>query len=399
MIEFKQAKKHVLDHHRDFGEVRLPLEKAMGRILAEAIYADRDFPPFDRATKDGIAINYDALEAGNTAFSIMDVAAAGSSQKRLINATGCIEVMTGAMLPADTDTVIMYEHLTIAKGMATPTKAVKRGQNIHYKGSDKSKGSLLLEVGTKIGPPEIGILATVGKHELRVKKNPRICLVATGDELVEVSETPEPYQIRKSNMHTLKAALLQRGLSSTLVHLTDDETATRKAISELCSSHEVLLLSGGVSKGKFDYLPKVFDFLGVEKVFHRVAQRPGKPFWFGVHKDYGTTIFAFPGNPVSTFVNYHIYFGSWLNQCFGLPTTEINVILGQSVVNNTDLTRFLGVKVSAESGKLLAQVIHENGSGDLASLSKTNGVIQLKPNTQYDEGQQVLFIPTGSLFG
>ncbi len=393
MIAFELAKNRVLNHAKDFGQVSVPLEKALDRVLAEPIAADRDFPPFDRATKDGIAMAYDAFAGGCLCFDITAIAAAGSPQQTLESRNQCIEVMTGAMLPLGTDTVVMYEHLEIKDGKAMLLKSITKGQNIHYQGTDETKGSVLLQAGVRIGPAEIGILAAVGKTSVLIKKNPSICVVSTGDELVALAQTPKPYEIRKSNVHSLQAALVKMGLKSEAVHVKDDKLETEKALAQIIDTHDVVLLSGGVSKGKYDYLPSVFEALSVEKVFHKVRQRPGKPFWFGVHKDAGTTIFAFPGNPVSTFANFHIYFVPWLNTSLGVHTPEINVILEEAFGNTTDLTRFLSAKVTNVQGKLIAKPIHANGSGDLISLSLINGFLQVPPKVSYKKGEQVRCIP------
>ncbi|KPM33455.1 Molybdopterin biosynthesis protein MoeA [Croceitalea dokdonensis DOKDO 023] len=399
MITHQEALEKVLAHSQGFGTISISLEQANGCILAEQVMADRDFPPFDRVTKDGIAINFEAYHLGVRDVPIQEIAAAGSPQKTLLNATACIEVMTGAMLPKGTDTVIMYEHLNIKDGTASIIKEVKKGQNIHIKGSDEPKGSLVLAAGIKIGSAEIGVLASVGKAMVTVKKMPKACIVSTGDELVGVAEVPAPYQIRKSNSYTLQSALKEQGIPTNVVHINDDKANTVKQLKQLLLDYDVLLLSGGVSKGKYDYLPEAFDALGVKKVFHRVKQRPGKPFWFGRHETLATTIFAFPGNPASTFANYHIYFLPWLNQCTGLSTKqEIQVLLNNDFDNPTDLTRFARAKVSAVSGRLHAQLIAGNGSGDLTSLTKSNGLLRFEPQKNYGKGSQVPFIPTRKPF-
>ena len=238
------------------------------------------------------------------------------------------------------------------------------------------------------------MLASVGKSRIKVKKNPSICLVATGDELVAIDQIPKPYQIRKSNSHTLRAALLDRGLGSISIHIADDRKATQNAISDAMKTHDVLLLSGGVSKGKYDYLPEVFNSLGVQQLFHKVRQRPGKPFWFGKHETTNTTLFAFPGNPASTFANYHAYFLPWLNKSLGVPNTEIQVTLDEAFENQTDLTRFIRVKTTIEQGRFLAKFVHGNGSGDLTSLAKADGFVRLAPHQNYNIGQAVPFVAT-----
>ncbi|MEQ8419092.1 MAG: molybdopterin molybdotransferase MoeA, partial [Arenibacter algicola] len=219
MISFKDAYQKVLALHQDFGLEQIPLETAMGRVLAEDIVADRNFPPFNRATKDGIAINYDAIENGLTSFKIEGVLAAGMPSQQLKDTSNCIEIMTGAVVPDNADTVVMYEHLIIENGAATLTKNPNRGQDIHLDGSDQKKGDLVLKKHCILSASEIGVLAAVGKASVKVRKLPKVAIVSTGNELVEVEEIPLPHQIRKSNIHTLYAALSEEGIVPTKLHL------------------------------------------------------------------------------------------------------------------------------------------------------------------------------------
>ena len=396
MISFEEAYQIVLGTARDFGNVTVPLEKADGRILAEDIYADRDFPPFDRATKDGIAIWFNENEPLDS-YVVKGIAAAGSPQKELDSDKYCYEIMTGAILPENANTVVMYEHVEIVGGKARIKKTIAQGQNIHFKGGDEQAGNTVLERGQQITAAEIGVLASVGKKEVLVKRNPKISLFSTGDELVPVEAAPEAHQIRQSNSHTLRAALLKLGIASDIIHINDDKTAIKAGLIEAFDQSDVLLLSGGVSKGKFDYLPVIFEELKVQQHFHRVRQRPGKPFWFGEHRASNTMIFGFPGNPASTFANFHVYFKPWLNACFGQKSQEIQVSLEEPFENALDLTRFVRCKVVFQNGVLKGKIIHGNGSGDLSSLTKANGFIQLAPKQVVRSNELVPFIPTRQL--
>lgn len=395
MISFKAALQKVLDNAQDYGSERVDLMQSNNRVLAEIIIADRDFPPFDRATKDGIAISFDGVLSSNQTFKVSGIAQAGSPQQVLQNTMECIEVMTGAMVPENADTVVMYEHISLDNGTFSLLKSVTKGQNIHYTGSDIAKSKELLKPGVQITAAEIGVLASVGKSEVLVKKLPKIAVIATGNELVEVDEKPLPYQIRKSNSFTLKGLLAKENISADLYHLVDEPDALKEKLEVLVTDYDVLLLSGGVSKGKFDFLPETFDALGVEKIFHKVLQRPGKPFWFGKLKSKNTTIFSFPGNPVSTFVNYHVYFKPWLNKTLGVATPEFTVFLNESIQNKTDLTLFVGVTISIHNGELFANTLTTTGSGDLIGLSKVDGFIRLSPKEVLDESKNLVpFIPT-----
>jgi len=395
MISFADAYNLVLDHSQNYGTEIVSIKKAIGRVLADDIFADRDFPPFDRATKDGIAINYNAIENGRMAFDIKATVAAGQRTYKFLEEDHCVEIMTGAVVPFEADTVVMYEDITIEHGIANLNKKTQRGQNIHDKGSDKKKGELVIDKGTKITAAEIGVLASVGKSTVEVKKLPGIAVISTGNELVEIEDHPLPHQIRKSNSYTLFAALDEERIEPLLLHLSDDKDMIRQKLSYVIQEMDVLLLSGGVSKGKFDFIPKILEELGVEKVFHGVLQRPGKPFLFGINKDTNTVIFSFPGNPISTFANYHIYFKHWLQKSLGLPITNVEVFLEEGIAIQGSMTRFLGVKIRWDNGMPKARLVKDNGSGDLTSLSRSDGFIKLTPRElPYAREEKVTFFNT-----
>tara|TARA_R110001583_G_scaffold41753_1_gene132709 strand:+ start:45602 stop:46792 length:1191 start_codon:yes stop_codon:yes gene_type:complete len=395
MITFKEALQKVLEQTLDLGKEEVTLMKSLNRILAEDIQADRDFPPFNRATKDGIAISYSNLVNTPHKFKIEGEATAGARQQILNNKVNCLEVMTGAVVPENADTVVMYEHITLVNGEVVINENVIRGQNIHYKGSDKKQGSIVITKETKISPAEIGVMASVGSSQVMVKANPKICTIATGNELVDIDVLPEPHQIRKSNMLTIEAALATVEIQATSLHIDDDKETIRHGLKKALIENDVLLLSGGVSMGKFDFIPEVMEELGVEKVFHKVAQRPGKPFWFGIHNESKTVIFSFPGNPVSTFANYHLYFLPWLHKSWDIPIEKSYIKLSIELLITPSLTRFIQVKSTWKDGSLWATPVVENGSGDLTSLAQADGFICLEPRDEaYRVGEAVPFVIT-----
>ncbi|MCI2229291.1 molybdopterin molybdotransferase MoeA [Polaribacter sp. MSW13] len=393
MISVKEAKNIVLNSVQEFGVEEIPFLKSVGRILKEEITADRDFPPFNRVSMDGIAIDYTAFKNGQRAFKVEGIQAAGSQQISLYNSANCIEVMTGAILPKNTNTVIRYEDVSIKNGIATISiNAITEAQNIHAKGKDGKVGDVLIKQNTKISAAEIGVLATVGKSFVKVAKQPKVMIVSTGDELVGVDEIPLEHQIRRSNVFTLVSLLERLHISSETAHITDDKPILKSKIERFLQEYDVLLFSGAVSKGKFDFLPEVFDKLGVKKLFHKVAQRPGKPFWFGENES--CKVFAFPGNPISTFVNCLEYFYPWYYKSVGIKVEEETAILNADVSFKPNLTYFLQVKLSSRFGHLIATPISGNGSGDLASLVKADAFIQL-PNDKADfkKGEVFKIIP------
>lgn len=393
MISFEQAYARVMAHVRNFGTVTVPLEQAYGRTLAEAVRTDRNNPPFDRATKDGIAITSRAVEQGLTQFRVVGTIAAGTPRRTLTTETDCWEIMTGAVVPERTGAVVMYEHLQIDDGRAMVTVTPRAGQNIHRRGSDYPMGSLIMEPGQGIGVAELGALATVGQAEVLVRQRPTVAVISTGDELVDVTQTPQPYQIRRSNAYLLQGALRARGIGAALYHLPDEQATITAALQEWLATYDVLLLSGGVSRGKYDYLPEALEALGVASVFHRVAQRPGKPLWFGTQAQTRTTVFAFPGNPVSTAACFATYFVPWLSASTSTEYTPSDVLLDVPWVNDTELTHLIAARTEAQGARRVALPVSGNGSGDLLSLIGTHGFLLVPPATYYPAGAVVRFFP------
>lgn len=409
MISVENALQTILDSAQDFGIEEIPFLQSVGRILKEEIRADRDFPPFNRVSMDGISIDYSSFKQGQRSFTIEGIQAAGSEQISLQNAENCIEVMTGAVLPNNTSAVIRYEDVIIENSIATiQLNEVRDLQNIHGKGKDGKVGELLIKQNTLISAAEIGVLATVGKATVKVAKTPKVIIVSTGDELVGVDETPLTHQIRRSNVFTLVSLLEKLQIPSETAHITDDKPVLKRKIKAYLQAYDVLLFSGAVSKGKYDFLPEVFDELGVEKLFHKVAQRPGKPFFYGRASAFGmseqglypdadkrtqnknqknTIVFGFPGNPISTFVNCLAYFNPWYYKSVGIAQQEENAILSEDVNFKPSLTYFLQVKLNYRYGHLIATPIAGNGSGDLASLVNTDAFIQLPAGqTEFKKG-------------
>jgi len=399
MISFEEAYKIVLNQSRDYGSESVPLINAMGRVLAEEIYADRDFPPFNRATKNGIAINFDAIEHGRRSFEIKGILAAGKPTVTFLETEECIEIMSGAVVPFEADTVVVYEDLSIEKDIVTVNSLPVRGQNICLRASNQQKGASLLKKNTILTASEMGILASVGKKNVWLKKTPRVAVIATGNELVKIDEQPLQYQIRRSNNYSLFGALEVLGIKPMLLHLEDDKDLIRQKLDYAIEAMDVLIISGGISMGKFDFIPKVLEELGVEKLFNRVNQYPAKSFWFGTHKNANTVVFSFPGNPVSIFLNFHIYFRDWLYKSIELPLNEINVLLEDSIVVAEEFTQFVGVQIKWGNGRILAKTVATTGLDDLFSLSKIHGFIRLSSDKKlFQKTEPVPFIPTKNIY-
>ncbi|MFB9862191.1 molybdopterin molybdotransferase MoeA [Rufibacter immobilis] len=377
MISVDEAMQLVLQHKMNLGTEEVPLLQAVGRVLAQEVTADRDLPPFDRVTMDGIAIKAQSFASGTRSFRIEKIQAAGSPQTALAVAENCIEVMTGAMLPANTDAVVPYEVCEIQNQRATvQAEKVMPGQNIHRQGSDSTAGSILVSGGVTVTPAIIGTLASVGMHQAKVYRMPRVAICSTGDELVDVAQTPLPHQIRRSNAYVLAAALQEAKVPVSLFHLPDEPETMQQELAAILPQHEVLLLSGAVSKGKFDFLPLVLEKLGLATVFHKIAQKPGKPMLFGTLPE-GKVVFGFPGNPVSTYVCFMLYFWPWLKASLGLRIQPQKAQLAQPISFPPALGYHVPVTLTNENGVLKALPVKTSGSGDLTSLYKADALLSL----------------------
>jgi molybdopterin molybdotransferase len=377
MILVEEAEKIILSQVRDFGCERIPFETCLGRVLAENLTADRDLPPFNRATLDGIAINYASLEKGINLFYVKATQAAGDIPVDIDAPDECIEIMTGAALPDTTDTVIGYEEVHIENGIAKILSYIHKGQGIHTKGKDKTKNDIVATAGQLITPALINMAASTGNINLLVKKLPKAVVISSGDELVEVNEVPNPYQIRRSNSYMVKAALAQYNLRADILHIPDNPEIIKRKIENCLRAYDVVILSGGISMGKFDYIPQALHELSVEKLFHKVQQRPGKPFWFGVHPN-GAVVFALPGNPVSTFMCLYRFVLHWLRSSIGLPLQNIYAILNEDVSFTHPLQYFLQVRLNLSgNGNIIAYPLAGNSSGDFSNLLDSNAFMEL----------------------
>jgi len=362
------------------------LERAAGRVLREAVSADLDQPPFDRVAMDGIAFAHAALERGTRTFTIEGIVAAGAPPAALAAPDGCLEVMTGAVLPPGTDTVVPVEDLEVRDGRATLGSGARPAPfgNVHRRGSDARAGARLLDPGARLRGPELAIAASAGSTLLLVSREPRIAVISTGDELVPPGSRPAAWQVRRSNAYGVAATLRARGYTELAdAHVGDDPVAIRAVLDAHLASHDVLVLSGGVSAGRFDHVPAVLAELGVEKAFHKIAQRPGKPFWFGTRAD-GRAVFALPGNPVSTLVCLVRYVLPALERLTGATARGPEFApLATGWESKHALTAFLPVDRQGD-GTLKPHPTH--GSGDFLALAGTTGFVELAPGRRWEPG-------------
>jgi molybdopterin molybdotransferase len=368
-----------------------PLEQCIGQTLRQDIFAERDNPPFDRVCMDGIAIDSAALAGGIRRFVILGTQAAGVPPLRLSGRDSAVEVMTGAVLPPGTDCVIPQEQYDEADGTASLKAHVAATpySNVQRRGEDSPSGVAMLKAGVRLGSTQIAVAASAGLARIRVSRQPHFMIISTGDELVEPGRPIAEHQVRRSNAFSLVAALRERGFETVgNDHIPDNEALLHDRLALHIKSQDVLVLSGGVSKGKYDFVPKVLKDLGVREVFYQIAQRPGMPMWFGMSQG-GSAIFALPGNPVATLVCLIRYIVPGVAAAMGKPhLPPERVPLAVPVKFGRAFTYFLPVSVQYdERGRPSAVPRPTNGPGDFLGLTTTHGFVELPPNSDtFPEG-------------
>jgi molybdopterin molybdotransferase len=381
MVSFHEALELLLKNVPLLPIERCRLEHACGRTLRSVITADRDFPAFDRVMMDGYALRIQDWQGGSRNFRVTDSAPAGKPQAKLSEEMAtCVEVMTGAPCPLGADCIIPVEEVLeddCGRVKFSESAAPVAGRFIHHSGSDAKAGEVLLEQGTLLGSREIGVAASCGAFLLEVSELPKIAVIATGDELVSIDETPASHQIRQSNAHSLAAALKRGGYISQHVGVLNDELSlARPAMESIMETHDWVILTGAVSKGARDFIPALLGDLECRKIFHGVAQRPGKPAgcWIGPR---GQVILALPGNPVSALTGLHTFVLPALAVASGLPRqNHRRATINDKAVALPDFTRHLPVTLRADGR---AEPAATGNSGDFIGLLKSDGFITLPP--------------------
>jgi molybdopterin molybdotransferase len=369
------------------------LRSAGGRVLRQVVTAERDQPPFDRVMMDGIAISNRDFASGTRQFPVQCTQMAGDAAVELAHGH-CVEIMTGAALPANADCIIPVERISVSDGVATleDDYEARAGQFIHPRASDHAVGSHLLAPGRLLSPLDIAVIASAGLTHVDASRSPVVRVISTGNELVAAGAAIEPHQVRLSNGPAIQALLAKHGYPDCEhEHLLDERAVLREKIAGHLDTADVVILSGGVSMGKADYVPDVLAELGVKVSFHRISQRPGKPMWFGTGPD-GQAVFALPGNPVSALVCCRQYVIPGLARASArMASAPEFASLAAPVTFEPQLTCFQPVRlVSSAAGQVLAMPVRTNTSGDFTALSGTDGYVELAlAQTQFPAGTPV----------
>jgi molybdopterin molybdotransferase len=381
-VTFQQARECVLEK---VSQARPPLESeqvdlldAAGRVIAEPIHADRDYPPVSRSVRDGFAVR--ATDLPGELLIIGEVRAGESFQGELAPGQA-IEIMTGAPVPRGADSVIMIEHTTVEGERVRSDRALRPGENINPQGSEACRGALLIEPGRRLSFADIALLAMVGRNRAPVYRRPEIAILPTGDEIVEVDQTPLEYQIRNSNSFSLAAQVLRAGAIPRMLPVAPDTYEATRELVERGLLFDLLLLSGGVSAGKYDIVERVLADLGGEFYFDRVLIQPGQPLVFGRARN--KFFFGLPGNPASTMVTCEVFARAAIELLSGQAEPALPLLrsrLTRDFRHKTGLTRFLPARISADGSEVTP--LSWSGSGDIPALARANAFLVTEPDRE-----------------
>jgi len=373
----------------------LPLHQAHGRILSEDVDADRDYPPFNRSTRDGFAVRSQDVERPNTMLTLDGEVRAGEHFEAEVQAGHCVGIMTGAPLPTGADAVVMVEYTRTEGNKVEIERPVISFENVVRKGSEAPVGKRILSRGRRLRAGEIGLLASVGKGHIEVYVQPRVGILPTGDEVVPIDRKPEWYQVRNSNSAMLAAVVASAGAIPWEIGIGPDEKKALRKLIEQGLKADLLLLSGGVSMGKYDLVEEVLRDLGAEFYFDSVAIRPGKPLVFG--RVQGKFFFGLPGNPVSSFVTCNLFarpaIGVLMGSKFERPRF-LRARLEKAVRHRTGLTTFMPARIETRDAEPVVSLVGWQGSGDLVGVAEANGFLVVHPDQPSPEaGDWVNVLP------
>ncbi len=374
----------------------VPLSESLSRILREDIVCDADSPPFDKAIRDGFAVRFEDLTQSPATLSVIGESRAGLAASVTVERGQCCEIMTGAPLPAGANAVVMVEHTErLSPGSVHILKSVRENEGLLRLGAESRKGDRVLQVGRRIGLADIGLLASSGKSTVMVSGKPRVAIIATGDELVDVQQNPGPSQIRNSNSYTIQAQVMEAGAAPVQLGIARDNLEDLRAKIRQGLDYDILLVSGGVSMGKYDLVENVFAEFGVEVLFDKIAMKPGKPTVFGHCGQ--TYVFGLPGNPISTMVSFHMFVRPLILFLLKAEDTKSKILeakLDAPAKCDPQRASLLPALVRFEAGQYRIATAPWKGSSDLVGLSRANALIVIpRRDGTLEPGETVQFLP------
>jgi molybdopterin molybdotransferase len=388
MVQVGEALETILAHAEPLGRETVDLTRARGRFLAEDVTADADLPGLPRSSVDGYAV---IAGDDSTELEVLEEVTAGRLGSTHVRPGSAVRIMTGGSLPPGADAVVMVEEVEETDGRALLQHRPRRGENVHPPGMDLSRGQLVLARGTRVGPAEVGLLATIGCVDVPVYRRPRVAVLATGDELVEPHQTPPPGSVRDSNRYALMCAAEEAGAEiAWQAHARDEEDALERAMRDGLAAADVLLTSGGVSMGTRDLIKPLLDKMATIQ-FGRVSFKPGKPLTFATAGD-GKLAFGLPGFPVSSLITFEIFVRPALLKAGGAERVfrpRVRVALGHDVRPDPIRPEYQRASVSWQDDHLVARTTGLQSSSRLMSIVGANALLELQP------GEQVL--PKGTM--
>ena len=376
MLTYEQARNKVVEQ---VGKGKGPrvtavvsVWDALGLVLAQEVHTDREYPPFDRSTRDGYALRSKEAAPGAQLECVGEIKAGDTVREALAVGT-CLQIMTGAAVPAGADAVVMIEHTTREGDVVRFERAAQTGQNIVPRGSEAAAARTILTPGMRLGYAELALAAQVGAVHLQCATRPRVAILSTGDEVVLIDETPGEFQIRNSNSVSLAAQVRIAGGEPVVLGNAADRIEDLGEKIERGLKEDALVLSGGVSMGKYDLVESVLKAMGAEFFFDAVAIRPGKPAVFGICQ--GKPVFGLPGNPVSTMVTFELFVAPAIDLLSGAQARTLPLVearLAEALKEKPGLAHFLPARLEWRGRAPEVKALKWQGSGDITALSKAN---------------------------
>jgi molybdopterin molybdotransferase len=395
LMPHRVALEAVLRTVKQIGTENVKLADSAGRVLRTPIKADRPLPPFNRSAVDGYALRIADFHNGKALLDCIGILEAGNIFKKRIKAGEALKIMTGAPVPEGADAVIKVEHSErTGNNVELEERNLNKWLNVHRIGSDAKKGETILDKGVVLNPLHLSVASSVGATNLSVSRLIKTSVISTGTELVPTGKKPKPFQIRDGNSAFLIARILSTGLAEARFEgvIPDDLQKIKNAIRNSLAISDMVIISGGVSVGDSDFTGEAFEQLGVKKIFHRCAMRPGKPVWFGVKGN--KTVFGLPGNPVSIAVAFHEFVLPAIKQiAMSYPMPKALFLPLETEIQKRHSLKEFRVALITKTGAVEA-VKSYGGSGDFVSSSKSDGIIVIPENSnKIKAGTTVEFHP------
>lgn len=397
MISVSEALEKILNSATLLDPIELPVEKALGYVLVDPVIADRPIPPFNRVAMDGFACRSADFSGDTATFSLIGKIQTGVDSDLVVNTGEAAQVMTGAPCPEGADAVVKIEDATIEENRVTLTaETMKPGLNIAPMGEDAAEGKVLIEAGTQLTTAGIAVCASVGRHKVRVYRKPTLSVMSTGTEIISPDRTPLPHQIRDCNSFTVRVMSEMQDIAANFVGIGEDDEETLSTMIKEGLKSNILILSGGVSMGEFDYVPKLLAENGVRKIFHKIRVKPGKPVWFGKTES-GTYVFGLPGNPVSVQTCFRLFVEPLIRKLSGKTAPHhrfLRLELAESAKSKTTRDNYMPGRFEVINGITAIAPVAIRGSGDFSNFEKSDGIFRFPGDIkELPAGSIVEFLP------